>query len=39
MTLKPALRIGKHYQNPVPTSVGGLSMMLKVLRLYIDHRG
>jgi L-ascorbate metabolism protein UlaG (beta-lactamase superfamily) len=38
MTLKPAERIGKHYQNPVPTSVGGLSMMLKVFKLYLQNK-
>jgi L-ascorbate metabolism protein UlaG (beta-lactamase superfamily) len=38
MTLKPAERIGKHYQNPVPTSVGGLSMMFKVTRLYLQNK-
>ncbi len=38
MTLKPAVRIGKRYQNPVPTSVGDLSMMFKVLKLYIQNK-
>jgi L-ascorbate metabolism protein UlaG (beta-lactamase superfamily) len=38
MTLKPAIRIGQHYQNPEPTSVGGLSMMLKVFRLYLQNK-
>jgi L-ascorbate metabolism protein UlaG (beta-lactamase superfamily) len=30
MQLQPALRKGRHYINPVPTKVGGLSIMLKV---------
>jgi len=38
MTLKPAERIGEHYQNPVPTSVGGPSMMLKVFKLYLQNK-
>ena len=38
MTLKPAERIGKHYQNPVPTSVGSLSMMFKVFKLYLQNK-
>ena len=38
MTLKPALRIGNRYQNPVPTSVGGPSMMFKVLKLYVQNK-
>jgi L-ascorbate metabolism protein UlaG (beta-lactamase superfamily) len=38
MTLKPAERIGKHYENPVPTSVGSLSMMVKVFRLYLQNK-
>jgi L-ascorbate metabolism protein UlaG (beta-lactamase superfamily) len=38
MTLKPAARIGSRYQNPIPTSVGGLSMMLKVTKLYLQNK-
>ena len=30
MYLKAAVRIGKKYQNPVPTEVGGLSTIFKV---------
>jgi L-ascorbate metabolism protein UlaG (beta-lactamase superfamily) len=30
MLLKPAERIGRKYLNPVPTKIGGLSVMLKV---------
>ena len=30
MTLLPAKRIGRKYMNPVPTQVGGLSIMFKV---------
>ena len=30
MQLKPAERLGKHYLNPVPTEVGGLSTIFKV---------
>ena len=30
MTLQPARREGKHFQNPVPTRVGGLSTIFKV---------
>ena len=38
MTLKPAVRIGNRYQNPVPTSVGDPSMMFKVLKLYLQNK-
>jgi glyoxylase-like metal-dependent hydrolase (beta-lactamase superfamily II) len=30
MPLKPAERNGVHYENPVPTSIGGLSLMFKI---------
>jgi hypothetical protein len=30
MTLMPAKRDGKKYVNPVPTKVGGLSLMFKI---------
>ncbi len=33
-----ALRKGKQYVNPVPTSVGDLSMMFKVLWLYLQNK-
>src|ERR1700727_1191590 len=33
-----ARREGKRYLNPVPTSVGGWSMFLKVLRRYMTNR-
>ena len=33
-----ALRKGKQYVNPVPTSVGDLSMMVKVLWLYLQNK-
>ncbi len=38
MILKPAVRLGKRFQNPVPTSVGGLSIMFKVLPLYFTNK-
>jgi L-ascorbate metabolism protein UlaG (beta-lactamase superfamily) len=38
MALKPAERIGKRYQNPTPTSVGGPSMLFKVLALYLQNK-
>ena len=38
MTLRPAVRIGNRYQNPVPTSVGGPSMLFKVIRLYLQNK-
>jgi len=38
MTLKPAERIGKRYQNPVPTSVGGPSMLFKVIVRYLQNK-
>ena len=30
MTLMPAKREGKHFLNPVPVKVGGLSLMFKI---------
>jgi L-ascorbate metabolism protein UlaG (beta-lactamase superfamily) len=38
MILKPAVRLGKRFQNPVPTSVGDLSIMFKVLPLYLTNK-
>jgi L-ascorbate metabolism protein UlaG (beta-lactamase superfamily) len=38
MTINSAVRIGKRYENPVPTSVGGPSMLFKVLKLYIENK-
>ena len=37
-TLSRAARAGKTYLNPVPTTVGGLSMALKVLPRYFANR-
>ncbi len=37
-TLKPAERIGKQYQNPVPTAVGDWSMIFKVSFLYLTNK-
>jgi hypothetical protein len=37
-TMGKALRNGRQYINPVPTSVGGLSTMFKVLRRYLTGR-
>ena len=37
-TIGPAKKIGKKYQNPEPTEVGGLSMMFRVLPLYLSNR-
>jgi len=34
----PAEKKGKKFLNPVPTAVGGLSMMFKVLPLYLSNR-
>lgn len=37
MFLKPAVRDGKHFLNPVPTQVGGISIMFKVgPRFFLD---
>jgi L-ascorbate metabolism protein UlaG (beta-lactamase superfamily) len=30
MPLEPAVRVGKEFQNPVPTQIGGLSLMFKI---------
>ncbi len=38
MTLKPAVRIGNRYQNPVPTSVGDLWMIFRVLKRYLQNK-
>ncbi|AXC13459.1 Outer membrane protein romA [Acidisarcina polymorpha] len=36
--IKPSVRIGKRYQNPVPTTVGSWSTMLKVLPRYLTNK-
>ena len=36
--LKRALRLGKKFQNPVPTQVGGLGMIPKLLPLYLTNK-
>lgn len=36
--LRPATRIGRKFQNPVPTELGGFSLMLKVLPLYLASK-
>jgi L-ascorbate metabolism protein UlaG (beta-lactamase superfamily) len=36
--LQPAKQLGRKFQNPVPTSVGSLSMMLKIFWLYATNR-
>jgi L-ascorbate metabolism protein UlaG (beta-lactamase superfamily) len=36
--LQRAKKVGKQFQNPVPTMVGGLSMMFKVLPLYLFNK-
>jgi L-ascorbate metabolism protein UlaG (beta-lactamase superfamily) len=36
--LQPAQRIGKQWQNAVPTTVGGLSMLRKILPLYLRNQ-
>ena len=36
--LHPASKQGKKFENPVPTSVGGLGMMPKILRLYLANK-
>src|SRR5277367_5577501 len=38
MILKPAVRLGNRFQNPVPTSVGSASTMFKVLALYFTNK-
>ncbi|SNS83493.1 L-ascorbate metabolism protein UlaG, beta-lactamase superfamily [Granulicella rosea] len=32
------MKVGRKFENPVPTAVGGLSIMLKVLPLYVVNR-
>lgn len=36
--LQPAAKIGRKFQNAVPTQLGGLRMMLKVLPMYFTSR-
>jgi L-ascorbate metabolism protein UlaG (beta-lactamase superfamily) len=36
--IKKALRTGKKYQNPVPTSVGEWSLFIKVMYLYLTNK-
>jgi L-ascorbate metabolism protein UlaG (beta-lactamase superfamily) len=36
--LKAAERIGRRYQNPVPTAVGGWSTILKIFYLYLTNK-
>jgi L-ascorbate metabolism protein UlaG (beta-lactamase superfamily) len=38
MTLQRSVKLGKKFQNPVPTTVGGPGMMFKVLPLYLMNR-
>ncbi|QHN03143.1 MBL fold metallo-hydrolase [Granulicella sp. WH15] len=38
MWLKQAVKVGKQYMNPVATAVGGLSIMFKVLPLYLTNK-
>lgn len=37
-TLSRAVKIGRKFQNPVETKVGGLGMLLKVLPLYLANK-
>jgi L-ascorbate metabolism protein UlaG (beta-lactamase superfamily) len=37
-SLKPAEKVGRQFQNPMATKVGGLPMMLKLLPLYLRNR-
>lgn len=37
-TLKPAGKVGRKFQNPIETTVGGLGMIFKVLRLYLSNK-
>jgi L-ascorbate metabolism protein UlaG (beta-lactamase superfamily) len=37
-SLKPAQKQDRTFQNPVPTTIGGLRMALKVLPLYLSNR-
>ncbi len=36
--LKHAVKIGRKYQNPVETSIGGFRLLLKILPLYVTNR-
>jgi hypothetical protein len=36
--LQPAKKAGRKYLNPLPTQVGGLKLMLKILPLYLTNR-
>src|SRR5438874_347224 len=36
--LKPAEKQGSHFQNPIPTELGGLGLMFKVLPMYLSNR-
>ena len=36
--LQPASKVGRKFQNPVPTAIGGARMMLKILPLYLSNR-
>jgi L-ascorbate metabolism protein UlaG (beta-lactamase superfamily) len=36
--LQRAKKVGKQFQNPIPTGVGGLSMMFKILPLYLANK-
>jgi L-ascorbate metabolism protein UlaG (beta-lactamase superfamily) len=37
-TLRPASRIGRKFQNPIETRIGGLSLMLKLLPAYVTNK-
>jgi L-ascorbate metabolism protein UlaG (beta-lactamase superfamily) len=36
--LRRSTKIGREFQNPIPTAVAGPGMMLKILRLYITNK-
>jgi L-ascorbate metabolism protein UlaG (beta-lactamase superfamily) len=36
--IEPARKVGRKFQNPVETKVGGLSMIPKVLKLYLTNK-
>jgi L-ascorbate metabolism protein UlaG (beta-lactamase superfamily) len=38
MFLKPALKIGSKFQNPIETHIGGSGMMLKIMPLYLTNK-
>jgi len=38
MKIGPAVRVGKRYMNPVPTSVGSPSTLFKVIALYLKNK-